>query len=188
MHLLSFAKTLKELQRKADILSAFCAIMGLQLSTSMLRRFVMVNSDLQDDADKATTIVHNYGWSEVKIEAQEDGVLECLGGKRDTSGFCKAALTGLQELVAAHCAETVICAASADTKVGCIEVSTYAKARYRAKLMSLTLAELQTIDKMFHKFHCKVLKQPQSFPYDLKVSESGTRRLWGQEILIHSEH
>ena len=165
--LLSFAKTPNELQRKADIVSAFCAIMGLQLSTNKLRRFVMVNSGMQDDTDTAITIVHNYGWSEVTIEAQDDGVLEYLGGKRDTSGYCKAALKGLQELVAAHCAETVICAASADTKVGCIEVSTYAKARYKAKLMSLTMAELKTIDKLLHKFHCKVLKQLQSFPYDL---------------------
>ena len=101
------------------------------------------------------------------MEAQENGVLEYLGGKRDTTGQCKAALQSLHELVAAHCAETAICAASADTKVGCIDVSTYAKARYKAKLMSLTLAELTSVDKIFHKFHCKALKQLPSFPYAL---------------------
>ena len=169
--LLSFARTHGELQRKADIVSAFCAIMGLHLSTSKLRRFVMVNSGLQEDAEAAATIVHNYGWTEVTVEAQENGVLEYLGGKRDTTGQCKAALQNLHELVVAHCAETVICAASADTKVGCIDVSTYAKARSKANLMSLTLAELTSVDKIFHTFHCKALKQLPGFPYALILTK-----------------
>ena len=163
--LLSYAKTPRELQRKADIVSAFCAIMGLQLSTAKLRRFVLVHSGVQEDTDITTMIVHNYGWSEVKVEAQDNGVLEYLGGKRDTTGLCTAAFKNLQDIVSSHCAETAICAASADTKVGCIEVSTYAKARYKAKLMSLTLKELTAIDKILHKFHCKVLKQLPGFPY-----------------------
>ena len=42
--LLSRARTPEALQRKADIVSTFCLIMGLQLSTSKLRRFVMAHS------------------------------------------------------------------------------------------------------------------------------------------------
>ena len=57
--LLSCARTPEALQRKADIVSTFCLIMGLQLSTTKLRRFVMAHSGL--DEEDETTIVHLYG-------------------------------------------------------------------------------------------------------------------------------
>jgi len=57
--LLSCARTPEALQRKADIVSTFCLIMGIQLSTSKLRRFVMAHSGLSEEDN--TTIVHQYG-------------------------------------------------------------------------------------------------------------------------------
>jgi hypothetical protein len=61
--LLSGARTQEALQRKADIVSTFCMIFGLQLSTTKLRRFVMAHSGM-DDGDESVTIVHRYGGRE----------------------------------------------------------------------------------------------------------------------------
>ena len=57
--LLSCARTPEALQRKADIVSTFCMIMGFQLPTSKLRRFVMAHSGMEDN-EPPTTIIHRY--------------------------------------------------------------------------------------------------------------------------------
>jgi hypothetical protein len=173
--LLSCARTPEALQRKADIVSTFCLIMGLQLSTSKLRRFVMAHSGLDDD-ESSTTIIHQYGagehvdgaqWAPSEIHASVDGTLEYLGGKYDTDGSSRAVLEELKKTAISHCAEIGNTAASAATKIKCSALTTYAKIRYRSKLASLNLTELDEIDRIFYKFHTKATKNMVSFPYDL---------------------
>ena len=172
--LLSCARTPEALQRKADIVSTFCLIMGLQLSTTKLRRFVMAHSGLDEEDD--TTIVHLYGtkahvdgptWDAIEIQASTQGTLEYLGGKYDTDGSARTIIDEIKEVARTHCAEIGNTAASALTKLKCSNMTTYAKIRYSGKLASTTLAELAEVDKIFYKFHAKTTKNMMSFPYDL---------------------
>jgi len=164
--LLSYANSTQELQRKADIVSAFCLVMGLQISTSKLRRFVLVHSGLEAGGNNCTTIHHN-DWISEEIPVQQDGSLVYLGGMRDLDGSTKQALEEMEDIALKHCAEVQICAASAQTKVGIVDISTYGKLRYQGKLIEPTLIELRRLDKVFHKFHARATKQMASFPYDL---------------------
>ena len=163
--LLSYAPTAAELQRKADIVSAFCVVMGLQLSTSKLRRFVMIHSGLDGEAN--ATVVHHKHWMPESIAAQNDGTLEYLGGLRDVDGSSRTELEVMKDIAKKHCAEIQICAASSATKIGIVDTSTYGKLRYKGKLMSTTLTELQQVDKIVYKFHTKATKQMATFPYEL---------------------
>jgi len=173
--LLSCARTPEALQRKADIVSTFCIILGLQISTSKLRRFVMAHSGL-DVEDDNTTVVHLHGtrehvdgprWEPINIYAAQDGTLEYLGGKYDSDGSTRTVLEEVKHIANTHCAEIGNTAASAVTKTRCLSMTTYAKIRYRTKLASTNLTELDEIDKIFYKFHTKTTKNMRSFPYDL---------------------
>ena len=173
--LLSCARTPEALQRKADIVSTFCLIMGLQISTSKLRRFVLAHSGLEVEGNM-TTIVHQYGgretvegpqWEPTDISATLDGTLEYLGGKYDSDGSARSVLDEIKYIANSHCAEIGNTAASAVTKVRCLSMTTYAKIRYRSKLASTYLNELDQVDRIFHKFHTRTTKNMGSFPYDL---------------------
>ena len=173
--LLSCARTQEALQRKADIVSTFCMVVGLQLSTTKLRRFVMAHSGI-DDGDESVTIVHRYGgresvdgaiWDEDHIYSSDDGVLEYLGGKYNMLGDPKATLADIKEIALTQCAEIGNTAATGLTKIACSNMTTYAKIRYKGKLAATTLAELIGIDKIFYEFHNKAIKNMPPFPYDL---------------------
>ena len=162
--LLSYANNAQELQRKADIVSAFCLVMGLQISSTKLRRFVLVHSGLEE---ANSTIIHHNEWTSEEIQVQKEGCMNYLGGMWDLEGSTKSALEDMEDIARKHCAEIQICAASAQTKAGIVDISTYGKLRYKGKLIEPTLAELRKIDKVFHAFHTKATKQMASFPYDL---------------------
>ena len=55
--LLSTTRDVGLLQRKADVVSALCSIMGLQISTTKLRRLILGTQGLKDDDAKGDTIV-----------------------------------------------------------------------------------------------------------------------------------
>ena len=58
-------------------------------------------------------------------------------------------------------------AASTDKEVGSTKLVTYAKARYKAKLSSWLLWDLEDIDKLFYSFHTKAIIHMRAFLYDL---------------------
>ena len=60
--LLSTTPGAEQLQRKADIVSAFYSIMGLQISTTMLRRFVLGAHGMELDDVRGSTMVQTFQW------------------------------------------------------------------------------------------------------------------------------
>jgi hypothetical protein len=68
-------------------------------------------------------------------------------------GSTKTALKNMEDIATKHCAEIQIGAASAMTKVGIADISTYGKLRYKGKLISSAIPELRNIEKTFHRFH-----------------------------------
>ena len=71
--------TIADIQRKADIVSAFCIIMGLQLSVGKLRRFVWAATG-GSNVTFPDMIIRGFNWTANPIPAQTEGCLTYLGG------------------------------------------------------------------------------------------------------------
>ena len=87
--LLSTTRDKGRLQRKADVVSAFCSIIGLQISTTKLRGFSLGTHGLKKDGAKRSTIVHTFQWKPEQIRMQTDEPLLYLGGQRDDNDYHK---------------------------------------------------------------------------------------------------
>ena len=115
--------------------------MGLQISTTKPRRFILGTHGLKHDDEIGATIVHTFQWEPEQIRMQTNEPLLYLGGQRDDNGLSQTDLAETKEMVRAHCAEVGATAASAETKLGSTKLVTYAKARYKGKIATWTLTE-----------------------------------------------
>ena len=89
--LLSTCGTFKALQKKANIVSAFCIVFGLDIATAKLRTFRLrwgngnldaaAESDDAIDAPEATDtlLVHTGRWQAQRVPLARDGVMKHLG-------------------------------------------------------------------------------------------------------------
>ena len=67
----------------------------------------------------------------------------------------------------ARCAEIGAMAASTNTKITSKKLVTFVKTRYKSKLYSWSLQDLEDIDKMFYSFRTNLAKNMQIFLYGL---------------------
>ena len=158
--------TAADIQQKADIVSGFCVIMGLEISVTKLRRFVWAASGSSAMSCPDMTI-RGLHWEPTPIPAASNGCLTYLGGLYDLKRRDITALKEIKDVAITHCAEVGATRASAVTKSACAALTTFNKVRYKAKLTSATLDELRDVDKIFYKFHKSVSKNMAGFPYDL---------------------
>ena len=75
--LVSAVASLMELQAKADVVSAWCIIMGVKISHAKFRTFGMDWGTKKKVEGKL--IIHTEGWTEVLVDVKSDGVLTHLG-------------------------------------------------------------------------------------------------------------
>ena len=90
----------EHLQEKADIVSAFCVLTGLQLSHGKLRRVVqnvMPNNVLQE------MIVYRHPWQPCKVAINTTEPTEYLGGIYDVHSSGTSALELALETADTHC-------------------------------------------------------------------------------------
>ena len=164
MHAGSYTAT--DIQRKADIVSGFCVIMGLEISVTKLRRFVWAATGSSASSCPDMTI-RGLNWEATPIPVASQGCLTYLGGLYDLKRRDSTALQEIKEVAVTHCAEVGATRASSVTKVACASLTTVNKVRYKAKLTSASLDELRGVDKIFYKFHKSVSKNMAGFPCDL---------------------
>ena len=88
-------------------------------------------------------------------------------GQRQNDGLSRTDLKETKKINRAHTAEVDATAASAKTKLGSTKLVTYAKARYKAKIVTWTLKQQYEIDKIFYAIHTKTTANMKTFPYDL---------------------
>ena len=72
-----------EIQRKAEIMSAFCLICGVSLSNTKLRRAVQQWIGTTRPAHHIPMRIYEYGWVPRDIAIKVDGAAEFLGGIHD---------------------------------------------------------------------------------------------------------
>ena len=162
--MISEARSAAQLQSKADIVSSFCFIFGLQFSETKLRHFVFQAANREDNPP---LIIRGIGWVPLEVKAETTGCLKSLGGLFATHGKGQPALDAMKTEAKGMCAEVGATAASATTKVSAILMTALAKVRFKAKQTSCSIAELRVIDKIFYKFYRDATKNKQGFPYSL---------------------
>ena len=164
--LVSCCLTPDQIQRKADIVSAFCLITGITISVDKLRRVVHTWSR-RPLTETPVMYIHEYGWIPRAIPVTTDGSTSYLGVAYDASNSGKTALVTLLSIAKQTCNTVVHTRASDTTKLETVICSPYAKARYIAKLSNLSLSQLRRVDKVFNRFLNTATKNMHGFPSEL---------------------
>ena len=164
--LMSGTLTAVAMQRKADIVSAFCLITGISISMDKLRR---VLHDWQPKEHSITTpdmLIHTYGWTPQAIPTKY-GTTKYLGVDQDIDNSGKSSLDNLLHTAKIHCATLAVANATDTTKLATIITSTLAKERYTGKLANLTLAQYRKVDQVFNSFLNSTTHNLHGFPSQL---------------------
>ena len=156
------------LQRKADLISAFCIVLGLQLSESKIRRVVQSFTPTVYGSHAMTTTVYSVGWVPHVVKVQTTGSIEFLGGIYDMNNSSISTLEWLKTkaTIAVQCigARKGFSAAS---KIAVVTASTLHSLVYKATNATLSHEALQEVDKIIDTTLVKTTKNMFSFPRKL---------------------
>jgi hypothetical protein len=123
--LVSCCLTPDQIQRKADIVSAFCLITDITISVDKLRRVVHTWSR-RPLTETPVMYIHEYGWIPRAIPVTTDGSTSYLGVAYDASNSGKTALVTLLSIAKQTCNTVVHTRASDTTKLETVICSPYA--------------------------------------------------------------
>ena len=137
------------LQRKADLISAFCIVLGLQLSEAKIRRVVQSFTSSEDSSQIMTTTVYSAGWVPHVVKLQKTGPTEFLGDIYDMDNSSKSTLEWLKSkaTIAVH-GIGARKSFSAASKIAVVTASTLHSLVYKATNATLSHDALQEIDKI----------------------------------------
>ena len=165
--LLSIESTMEALQAKADIISAWCLLTGIEISVKKLRTFGVHWGIWRKDNP---LLVHTKGWTPMEIKVRNDGSLKHLGVKSDMDTHhniqkaeCKETISGLGKTI------TGAISRSRDkcTAIGyCVRTNV----GYRAQHCSWSLKEFEEVDSTFLSLVKKATLNMNSFPGRLLTS------------------
>jgi hypothetical protein len=157
----------EEIQRKADIVSAFCLVTGISISMDKIRRVLHDWKRQPSNTVVPDMYIHTYNWEPHAVKGTTEGSTNYLGVAYDASMSGKAAFDTLIDTAKLQCSTVTHTRASDTTKLQTVICSTYAKERYTAKLSNLTLNQYRQVDKVFNKFLRTTNKNLHGFPEDL---------------------
>ena len=194
--LVSVHELATEIQRKADIMSAFCLICGVSLSHKKLRRVVQSWIAHKIPTHHLPMKVHDYGWIPRDIEIKVDGATEYLGGLYNLDGSGAASKEAVREIAISHSNAIRACYASPMTKLLCYSTSSTSKITYKQILNNLSLTQLQETDKAFYPMLISATRNMGGFPKalihlptkycGLGISSTLDRTLLGKWSALHS--
>ena len=162
--------TLKALQHKADIVSAFCIIFGLDIATTKLRTFHLQwgngNLDLapSDDSPQQapdTLLVHTDRWIPQTVRLASTGIMKHLGVhwdmRCDGASICQLTLDNLEAAISRLRPFPCI-------KQAVLERCIYPSLIYQMQFANWPLAKYRALDKKINALIKKITKFPNSFP------------------------
>ena len=177
--LISVSSRIDGIQDKADIVSAFSIIFGLDIATQKLRA-VQVHWGSEDpNADQHVDIVvHTDNWHNVSHvpllswDHPDAKPIKYLGVLYDfdNTGRTQLAATRLQIITDLHVLQKT--STTPQLKIETIEAGILSKARYAAKFSSWSLRDLEELDKPFSKAYRKILSLTPTFPTELLYGPS----------------
>ena len=159
----------KHMQRKAEIVSAFCVLTSIELSPDKLRRSLQDNlGTITSWEEVQRTIVYSMGWSQHEVTVKVQGSTEYLGVIYDiqraysSSQHARNILTLTQQVNSVR-----ISNASAITKNVTLISSVYSALIYKARMCAIPYSDMQTYDKILYPLLCHITKNRPTFPYAL---------------------
>ena len=158
----SICSSPEELQSKADIVSAFCILAGLQLSHGKLRRVMQAHIPL--DTPATPLVVHVLPWTPKTVTVNTKDATEYLGGIYDVVNNGKSTLNMIRDLAQQHCNAIIHSSVPAASKLMVATASTLAKVRYKAALSVLSLSELRGVDQCFSNLFRDATRNMVGFP------------------------
>jgi hypothetical protein len=163
--LLSGMSTLKGLQLKADIVSAFAIIFGLDIAKAKLRTFLH-QPHLKSQSHHVSISIHTTGWQEHKVIVRHSGVLKSLGMLYDISTThiykTQHKATILRESRA--CNILMRTRGSPKNLIMAARCCISKRIEYTGKFAANTKAELDEIDRPLSKLYKKITRNMTSYP------------------------
>ena len=135
------------IQKKAELVSAFCIVLGLELSEKKIRRVVQFFVPERLREEVLTTTVYSAGWVPKEVRVQTTGYTEFLGGLYDTDNSGCTTLDWLKTKaeIAVQCIRSRK-GFSAAAKLGVLNMSILSSMVYKAINSVLSHDELESID------------------------------------------
>jgi hypothetical protein len=178
--LVSAKSTLAGLQAKADIVSAFAIIFGLDIAVAKLRACkVEWGQEKSIEGTINTLAVHKIGWREEEAEQvhlrshSTPGISEALKYLGVIFDFANTDHSSHRELTnLLHDKLKLLHTRTCDKelKLEAIIYSLYPKVRYPAKMAGWPLSSYQHIDKIFSVAFRRILQLAPTFPHALLYS------------------
>ena len=177
----SFQGTLQALQRKADIISAFCIVAGIQISVTKLRAFAVVwGNGNQHTTDQI--MIHMGKWIPTQISMKSDGDFTQLGSRWNMDLGNDKAFTDAKDIIDLACSKIVTKRGSMGAKIQAIELCIQRKIAFYAKWMPWPLAWFRELDKHLARYYCEITRSNRNSSHEhLYMGKSsgglGIRRL-----------
>ena len=156
------------LQKKAELVSAFCIVLGLELSEKKIRRVVQSFVHPRYSTEVLSTTVYSAGWVPQIIKVQNTGCTEFLGGIYDVDNTSSSTLEWLKVKagIAAQCVRSKK-SFSAAAKIGVLNISVLNSMVYKAINSVLSHDDLESIDSIIDDVMISTTKNMYSFPRKL---------------------
>jgi hypothetical protein len=182
--LVSGEATLQSLQRKADIVSAFAIVFGLDIAVTKLRAcLIQWGQECPTPGEEdATLLVRTFGWSTpssiaiVKLSSPHDPplgddppdlALKYLGVLFDYSNSDRTSYQTCVSLLKKKLDTLYTKFGDKELKIEAIIYCLYPRLRYPAKLASWPLSTFHSLDRLFSVAFRRILQLPRTFPHGL---------------------
>ena len=132
----SMASSHKVLKRKADLVSAFCCVMGLELSVKKLRRFIFSYMKWVSEIPPPITF-HLDRWTPHLVHVRLQGHSKYLGVQLDPDNLNAVTLQSCKDIARKDSQKIKSSRASAATNLAVLVMTTYKRVEYRAQWVSV---------------------------------------------------
>ena len=155
---------MEALQEKANIVSAFAIIFGLEIASEKLRAFAVDYGNEHSPGPHKELEVQKAGGGIDLVPMATSGVLKHLGVLHSLDGSYKEQVEKTALMIRKYTAIISSRRTTADVKLLVLSISVMAKALYPMKFATLSLAEYRALDKEFNIAFKKLSRFMPSHP------------------------
>ena len=163
--LVCIGDTLDSLQRKADIMSAFCIVFGLDIAVKKLRTFFLQWGSEAPSLPSCQIHLHHTDWDTVvPVDLSPTGTFKYLGSYIDSNGSSDTNFDIVHNRASSALSIISPKLGPNNEKIKCTLMSLYPQALYILGFCNDNLQRYNKIDTIFRKFFRHQTKHLPSFP------------------------
>ena len=152
------------IQKKAELVSAYCIVFGLKLSSGKIRRLLQNFLPSNCHASAESMRVYTVGWIPTEVPIQTTGSSTYLGGIHDLDNTGSDTTEWLERNAQLLCQTVKYSRFSMATKIAVATSSIVHKIRYKAELSNQSLQDLAKVDAIFANTFLKTTNNMNSYP------------------------